>query len=109
MLIKFSPFSSDERLIVDREGDVLYVNGEVFDFTPLEEGSTLPAEAIDSKWFFGEVIRDNGLLTITLRLPFGPNAPESTRFPEDILVSEDGPVQIPVYEVEKTEEVVDEY
>ncbi|HCI1794214.1 TPA: hypothetical protein NOE57_006458, partial [Pseudomonas aeruginosa] len=46
MIIKLSPFAplpgSDERLSLSRAGDVLTVNGQAFDFTPLPEGGELP-------------------------------------------------------------------
>lgn len=90
----------DEMLRVDREGDVLYVNGEVVDLAPLLEGATLPAAAIDCKWFVGQVDRINGELDLTLILPHGPNAPHSTRFPEPITVTDDGPVALPIYDME---------
>lgn len=100
MQINFSPVRMDEQLTLDREGDVLYVNGEVFDFGPLLEGATLPQDAVLSDWFPGAVDRIDGELHLTIRLPHGPNAPHSTRFPEPITVTEDGPVDIPVYNIE---------
>lgn len=54
MIIKLSPFAplpgSDERLSLSRAGDVLTVNGQAFDFTPLPEGGELPTEAIDRSY-----------------------------------------------------------
>lgn len=100
MEINFSPVRLDETLAVHRRGDVLYINGEACDLTPLLEGATLPASAIDSKWLAGQVDRVEGELHLTLVLPHGPNAPHSTRFPEPITVTEDGPVALPIYNEE---------
>lgn len=99
MIINFSPVRMDETLAVERQGDVLYLNGEACDLGPLLEGATLPATAISSKWFAGQVDRENGELTLTLILPHGPNAPERTRFPQPITVSGDGLVELPMYDV----------
>ena len=99
MQIKLSPVRMDEQLTLSRDGDVLYVNGETFDFGALLEGATLPWGAVLSDWFPGEVERINGELHLTIRLPHGPNAPESTRFPAPISITKDGQVDLPVYDV----------
>lgn len=104
MIINLSPVRMDETLTLDREGDQLYLNGELFDFGALPEGATLPADAIKSEWFVGPVSRIEGELNLTLRLPHGPNAPESVRFPEPIQISEQGPVYLPEHD-EAVEEV----
>lgn len=95
MQINLSPIRSDEPLVVSKSGDVLTINGEVFDFSPLPDGASLPAEAIDSTHFAGPVERIDGELHLTLRLPHGPNASEALRFPEPIEMTGDGPVPIP--------------
>ncbi|HBO1688137.1 TPA: hypothetical protein L4F78_006352, partial [Pseudomonas aeruginosa] len=70
MIIKLSPYAplpcSDERLSLSRDGDVLIVNGQVFDFTPLPDGGELPAEAIGSEWFAGPALRRAGGLELIL-------------------------------------------
>ena len=97
MIIRFSPSLRDYPLDMDREGDVLMLNGEVFDFSRLLEGATLPADAISSEWFKGEVTRVGGELEMTILLPHGLNAPESTRFATELVVTEDGTVDLPIY------------
>ncbi|RYJ63258.1 hypothetical protein [Pseudomonas songnenensis] len=99
MKIRLSPVRLDEILIVSRAGDVLTLNGQAFDFGPLPEGATLPAEAIDSEWIIGPVLRIDGELHLTLRLPHGPNPSQVVAFPEPIHVSEDGTVPLPTDEV----------
>lgn len=98
MKINLTPVRSDEQLEVSREGDTLILNGEPFDFSPLAAGASLPAWAIASGWFDGQVERVDGQLELTIRLPHAANAPESTRFPKPITVTADGPVDLPAYD-----------
>ena len=95
MKINLSPQVRDGTLIVSKSGDALIVNGETFDFSQLTEGSTLPADAIDSEYFVGDVKRENGDIELTLLLPIGVNATEAQRYPESITVTLDGAVMLP--------------
>lgn len=95
MKIYLSPVRMDSELIVTKAGDVLTVNGQEFDFSPLPEGAILPQEAISSDWFVGPVARIDGELQLVLRLPHGPNPSRATAFPEPITVTSDGPVELP--------------
>ena len=95
MLIKLSPVRLDETLEVSVAGDVVTVNGQAFDFTQLPDGATLPADAIDSDYFVGDVERISGDLHLTLRLPHGANPSQAVAFPEPIHVTQDGPVELP--------------
>lgn len=103
MRIYLSPVRMNETLSVERHGDQLLINGEACDLSPLPEGATLPASAIASKWFTGEVERIDGDLHLALILPWGPGAPESTRFPDALTVTEDGPVPLPAYSNEEVQ------
>ncbi|HCF9826579.1 TPA: hypothetical protein ACVGJ5_007100 [Pseudomonas aeruginosa] len=99
MIIKLSPYAplpgSNERLVLARVGDVLTVNGQSFDFTPLPDAGELPAEAIGSEWFAGPVVRREGRLEFSLRFPLADDASATARFPEPLLVEADGPVELP--------------
>ncbi|MED8002737.1 hypothetical protein [Pseudomonas aeruginosa] len=99
MIIKLSPYAPlpgrDERLSLSRDGDVLIVNGQVFDFTPLPDGGELPAEAIGSEWFAGPALRRAGGLELILRFPLAVDASAAARFPEPLLIEADGPVELP--------------
>lgn len=95
MKIVFSPQRSDAPLALSRDGDVLDINGETFDFSDLPDGATLPAEAMESWWFAGPVARIDGVLHIALHLPHGPGAPEETRFPKPMTLTTNGPVTLP--------------
>ena len=108
MKITLSPTRRDETLTASRDGDTLTLNGETFDFGPLGEGETLPADAIDSPWITGDVTRADGALHITLRLPHGANAPEETRFPETIIDPPDGEIALPMHSLPEPEEPEDD-
>lgn len=97
MHITFSPVRLDTPLVLEKQGDVLVVNGEPFDFEPVPEGATLPQAAIASPHFAGPVERIDGVLHLTVRLPHGANAPEETRFPAPIDVQTDGPITLPPF------------
>ncbi|KHE30971.1 hypothetical protein LH31_32290, partial [Pseudomonas aeruginosa] len=86
---------SDEHLSLVRIGDVLTVNGQAFDFTPLPEGGELPAEAIGSEWFAGSVVRRAGRIQLILRFPLAADASAAARFPGPLMIEADGPVELP--------------
>ena len=95
MVINFKPQRRDESLSLEKQGDILIVNGVPFDFSPLPDEATLPAEAIGSNWFCGPVDRISEELHLTLILPHGPNPSAAAAFPEPITVSANGPVEVP--------------
>ena len=95
MKIHWSPIRMDETYVLEREGDTLIVDGEVFDFSTMPDGSTLPAEAIGNKFFCGPAEKIAGELHFTMLLPHGPNASEAARFPAVLDVTEDGIVEMP--------------
>jgi hypothetical protein len=95
MIIMLSPVRSDAELSVTKAGDTLIINGVALDFSRLEDGSTLAAEAIGSDWVTRPVERTNGDLVVTLTLPHSADAPELARFPADIINPADGPVRLP--------------
>lgn len=99
MLIKLSPIRSDAPLVVFRFKDQLTVNGVALDFTALQEGASLPPEAVGSSDVLEPIERVNGQLIVTLRLPHAADAPESARFPADIINPTDGPVSLPGLEI----------
>lgn len=95
MIIKLSPVRSDSTLSVFRRGDLLVINDVAFDFSKLTEGATIPSEAVGSNDVLGPVERVGGRLIITLLLPHAADAPESARFPADIIDPADGAVKLP--------------
>ena len=95
MVINFKPQRRDESLSLEKQGDTLIVNGVPFDFSPLPDGATLPAEAIGSEWFCGPVDRISEELHLTLILPHGANPSVAAAFPEPKTITENGPVEVP--------------
>lgn len=95
MIIKLSPVRSDSRISISVNGNTISINEEVFDFSPLQDGDTLPRAAIDSPWFADDVKRIDGVLQVELVFPHGAYADEAARFPVPITVIQDGPVQLP--------------
>lgn len=103
MHITLSPVRSDAVLSVSRAGDVLTINGAVYDFGPLAEGAVLPREAVDCDWITSDVTRSGGQIVLTLLLPHGPipwpAPPEAAvvTHPAPLILTEDGPVILPSY------------
>ena len=90
--LTFSPMRLDETLEVARAGDSLILNGRVLDLS----GTGVPARAEgDCPWLAGDVIREAGRCHVPLILPHGLPAPHGTLFPEPVVVTRDGPVEIP--------------
>jgi len=103
MKIRLRPNNHTTRLTAVVNGDVLILNGDELDFSPLGEGDVLPAAAIDSQWIASDVTRTGGEISLTLCLPHGANAPHETRFPAafDVPITVTaGPVPLPPYETE---------
>lgn len=95
MIINFVPQRRDDALTLEKQGDMLLVNGAPYDFSPLPEGATLPAEAMSAEWFCGPVERINGEIHLALILPHGANPSQSVAFPEPLAVTEDGDIEVP--------------
>jgi len=95
MRISFTPQRRDETLTVTREGDVLTINGEVYDFSALPNGGMLPVEAINSDWIVSHVVRTDDGLALTLLLPHGLDPSAAVAFPEVLVNPGDGVLAIP--------------
>lgn len=104
MHITLSPVRSDTPLHLERHGDTLVFNGERLDLAPIPEGATLPAAATGCPWIAGDVTRDKGALHLTLVLPHGADAPPETLFPAPVVLIGDGPVALPPFTLETTDE-----
>lgn len=95
MIINLSPVRGDNHLFVEVNENAILINGDSFDFSQMQDGDTLPRDAISSPWFAGDVKRIAGVLHLTLVFPHGPHAGEAARFPASITIDRDGPVQLP--------------
>lgn len=109
MIIRLSPQWSTRPFLVEKDGDAIIVDGDRYDFGPLLEGDVLPLEAVSGaeKWLVSDVVRENGHITFTMVLPHGSNAPGTTLFPEPITVAQNGPVVMPLFDVEMEEAIAD--
>lgn len=95
MHISFSPQRRDDTLTLERTSpDRLRINGELFNFGPIPEGGTLPAGIVPSDWIVGPVERIDGDIHLTVILPHGPNPTEAQAFPQPIIVTEDGTINV---------------
>ena len=101
MQIILSPIRAETPLTLHRAGDVLTVNGEVFDLSGIPEGATLPREAVSGDWLASDITRIGGSLQMTILLPHGANAPEETRHPAPLVLTTSGPVTLPPYDAEE--------
>lgn len=95
MIIKLSPMRSELALRLEREGESLIINGDKFDFSPLNEGDTLPHEAVASDFICGDVTREDGVLIIPVLLPVGYQPSEEVAYPSEIIDPADGLVELP--------------
>lgn len=95
MRINLFPQRRDDALLVVRSSSSLIVNGETFDFSPMADGSTLPAAALSSSWFFGQVDNVGGELVLSLILPLPVNYSQAQAFPAPLHNVLDGPVALP--------------
>ena len=96
MRISFSPQRRHDTLTLEKtNGDRLRINGDLFNFDPLQEGDVLPFGTVPCEWIAGPVERVAGEIRLTLILPHGPHPSPAVAFPEPITVTEIGPVAIP--------------
>lgn len=94
MRISFSPMRRDDTLTLEKtNGDRLRINGDLFNFNPLNDGDTIPA--VPCEWIVGPVERIGGEIRLTLILPHGPNPSRAVAFPETVTVTDDGPIVVP--------------
>ena len=80
MQINRTPQRNDTQLEYSAKGDVLTINGEVFDFSAIPEGGYV--ESVPCDWIVGSVRRQEGEITLTLIEPYGP--PPETEGAEDV-------------------------
>lgn len=95
MIINLSPQRRDDTLEVVKSGNTLTLNGEIFDFSQMADGDTLPAAAFSTIWIVGDVDKQNGELTLSLLLPLPQNYSQSQAFPVPIVNVPDGAVALP--------------
>ncbi|MGE8411930.1 MAG: hypothetical protein ACN6QY_06135 [Pseudomonas sp.] len=100
VIVSFSPvYATDWKRLesISVKGYKITINGELFDFYPLEKGYELSLEAIGSKLFADKAVMSaEGVLSITLLMPYDEaTATDAIRFPAPVTVTTNGPVDIP--------------
>lgn len=95
MKINLSPQRRDGTITVEKNGDRLRINGELFNFDPLPDGGTIKADNIPCEWIVGDVTRTSGEIELTLILPHGANPSQSVAFPVALENVPDGDVKFP--------------
>ena len=95
MKITLVPVRMDVPLQAELQGEVLVLNGARVDLSAATEKAPLRP---GGPWIIGEVRRVKGELQLELLLPHGADAPEETRFPAMLEVTEDGPLPLPPHD-----------
>ncbi len=96
MKISLSPQRRDDTLIVEKTGDKLRINGDLFNFGPLPDGAIIPAGVTPCDWIVGPLSRVNGEINLTLILPTGPTPSNAVAFPSPLDNVADGVLALPV-------------
>ena len=93
MLIRLSPARHDFALSASVSGDTITLNGTVIDLSSVAEGDEFWTE---NEWVLGPVTRVDGQLRLLLMLPYGPDAPEATKWETGLIdTPPDGPLDLP--------------
>lgn len=95
MQITLTPQRRDDTLTVSKAGDILTINGTVFDFSVIPDGATLPSSAVACEYLTGDIERIAGVLHLSLILPTGKNASQAANFPQPIINPADGVLELP--------------
>lgn len=99
MKISFDPIRWGAKLEVVKAGDVLTINGEDFDFSVIPEGALLPGSAVASEFVRGDITRTDGVLFLTLVLPYDVGGPNHQFDPLPLDNPPDGPLVFPAPEL----------
>lgn len=95
MKITLIPQRRDNRLTIDRQGDVLILNGRQHDFGLLAAGDVLPQEMTGDDWIVSDVRCSDGRLQLAVIVPHGPLAAAEALIPGTLELASDGPVSLP--------------
>lgn len=99
MKIKLFAHLCDWPIEASVDGDVITINGEAFDLSGIPEGYTLPGDAVGNKFFEGPwpIVRIDGILHFTLRLPVSEGTLDIYRDPDNPIIIDvvEGVVPLP--------------
>ncbi|QJI11931.1 hypothetical protein HKK58_05095 [Pseudomonas sp. ADAK22] len=102
MKIKLFPFLTDDTISASVHGDIIAINGELYDLSGIPEGYRLPASAVGSDWLSVSdfVERVGGEISLTLKYPVQWDSPVDIRTPDEpiVLSVTEGAVKFPTVE-----------
>lgn len=90
--IELSPQRRDDLLQMEKRGATLILNGEIFDPTKFDGSNA------QSQWIVGAPKAVEDGWSVKVILPHGSPAPHATRFPDPVVATTDGPINLPPYE-----------
>lgn len=94
IIINLNPVRSEIETQISWVEPVLTVNNQPYDLSLLEDGATAMGHPV-----LGDVIRTGNDYQCTVILGHGKNAPQATRFPEPLTITQDGIIALPLYDV----------
>ncbi|WOE85858.1 hypothetical protein [Aeromonas veronii] len=107
MKIYLSPRRMDNTLkSVSVSGRKIFINDECFDFSCMNNGDVIPAEAILSEYINHDIEMVDGCIVAVITIPHGQSAPRETIFPSafsEPLIITSGSVNLPPYDEERHE------
>lgn len=100
MNIHFIPQQRLDRVAYRRVGPAqIEVNGELFDFSRMQEGDELIAPvAVKNTWFAHRVRVEDGRLGLSLFVPVGPGFNFNGVLPVDVTIEQNGAIELPTFE-----------
>ena len=104
MRIILSPVRMDSTLSVYKEDQKLTINGELFDFSPMGEGDTLPDGSVHSEWVVGDVNKYSDGLELKIVFPIPFDYTQEQAFPVPLENIVDGLVPFPKSESQAEQE-----
>ena len=95
MIIHLHPQRREQAMSLSVAEDVLFIDGQAFDFSPLEDGAVLPREAAGSDLIVADISRASGEIHVHVVFPIGQFAKSAACFPAVLDIRVDGPVELP--------------
>lgn len=92
--INLSPIRTKTETKINWAAPILTVNNEPFDLSLLEDGATATGHPV-----LGDVTRNGDHYECMVLLGHGKNAPEATRFPESLVITQNGVIELPLYDL----------
>lgn len=92
--ITLTPQRRDETLTLSKQGDILIMNGEAFDFSGVSDGAVLPRTAVACNWLASDITRNGNTLCLNVILPHGANPSHEVSTFAPRIITTDGPITL---------------